>query len=227
MGSSTNGITRGQLRPHFSGRSPPFIICGLFIALIIISYCYWNLSFRFNILQKNMLVVEERLRTSANKNEILIKQNEGLNDKLHMNLEIINQNKNSVAKKEEELNQLSSQLRHKEEEINRLNSQIEALKTDADKCKETLDSIKIELSTTKAKIKELETENTNFKEKISTMEHNLSETNNEKKSNAKNPVQSLGTQNQAQVKTTSNEGNQNDKTEPKNEDPDISQPANI
>ncbi|XP_023228913.1 protein CASC4-like [Centruroides sculpturatus] len=221
MGSSTNGITRGQLRPHFSGRSPPFIICGLFIALIIVSYCYWNLSFRFNILQKNLLNVEENLRSSSSKTDLLIKQNEGLNSKLQMNLDLIQQNKNTLSKKEEEVNQLSNQLRQKEEAINRANSQIETLKNDADKCKETSDKLKNELNAAKAKIKELETENTGYKEKITAMQERMNSSNKLNKETSKNSDQE--TKNNIPNKFIASEGSQNDKQQ-KLEDPDVGQP---
>ena len=88
MGSSS-GVTRGQLRPQFAGRNPPFLVAGLFIALGLLGVSYFSLSSQYNSLHKqleNVIKNEERGRSAyqeKNKEfEILQKLVEQLRERL-------------------------------------------------------------------------------------------------------------------------------------------------
>ncbi|XP_053202110.1 protein GOLM2-like [Panonychus citri] len=64
MGSSS-GVARGQLRPQFAGRNPPFLVAGLFIALGLLGVSYFSLSSQYNSLHnqlENVIKNEERGR---------------------------------------------------------------------------------------------------------------------------------------------------------------------
>ena len=52
--STMTAATRGTMRPN--GRSPPFLAIGLFIALCVMAFNYWNLSAK-NAEQANELTI--------------------------------------------------------------------------------------------------------------------------------------------------------------------------
>lgn len=172
MGSSTNGVTRGQLRPYIGSRGPPFIICGLFVFLIIVGYSYWNLSYRFNILHKDCINLEEKLRLSATRNDHLTKENEAKGEKLQRDETEIEKAKALLTKKDDELQSVFNQLRSKEDELGRLNSQIEVLKPEVDKYKQAHDEVKAVKDQLEDEVKQLKDKNTALEQVVNDMRNN-------------------------------------------------------
>ncbi len=120
---STNGVTRGQLRPHFSGRSPPFLLAALCVGLGILGVSYWSLSTQYNDL-------EEQLKKALQRKESIESDQNFIQKQLHLREDEFSRAKVSLQKKEQEVIESNNELKAKIDEMTAINSKLENLKND-------------------------------------------------------------------------------------------------
>lgn len=120
MGSSS-GITRGQLRPHFSGRSPPFLVAALCVGLGILGVSYWSLSTQYSDL-------EEQLKKAIKSKVTLESDDNFVKNQLQIREDEFSRVKISLQKKEQEIVEFNNQLKTKTDEISAINSKLDSLK---------------------------------------------------------------------------------------------------
>ena len=68
---------RGLMRPHHS-RSPPFLVIGLAVVVIILGFNYWSLSSRNSELGRDLQSFQDKFRITALKKMSTDRQNEQL-----------------------------------------------------------------------------------------------------------------------------------------------------
>lgn len=122
MGSST-GITRGQLRPHFSGRSPPFLLAALCVGLGILGISYWSLSQQYNQL-------EEQLKRTLIKKDSIENDLNVIQNQLNLREDEFSRAKQTIQKNDEDLNSAKVDVKEKTDEINSVHTQLNNLKAD-------------------------------------------------------------------------------------------------
>lgn len=116
MGSS-NGITRGQLRPHFSGRSPPFLLAALCVGLGILGVSYWSLSQQYNQL-------EEQLKKTLIRKDSMENDLNFIQSQLSAREEEFSRAKQTIQKNEQDLSSANVDVKTKTEEIDAIHSQL-------------------------------------------------------------------------------------------------------
>lgn len=158
MGSS-NGTTRGQLRPYLSGRTPPFLLVGLLVILGILGFSYWSLNTQYNDLQTEIQKLQERLRVYAEKRESVEKMNSALQAQLETHKEENRKFKITVDKRDQEVITVGEQLRNREEELNRANSQLSNQKLELEKYESRDKQKDLEISSLQDQTKTLKIEN--------------------------------------------------------------------
>ena len=116
MGSS-GGITRGQLRPHFSGRSPPFLLAALCVGLGILGVSYWSLSQQYNQLEEQLK--KTLIRKDSIENDLNFIQNQ-----LSAREDEFSRAKQTIQKNEQDLSSANVDVKTKTDEINAIHSQL-------------------------------------------------------------------------------------------------------
>lgn len=115
---------RGNMRP--SGRSPPFLAIGLFVALVILGFNYWSLSARNGEQANEIVLMESELRLVNAKKTSAEKRMEATSDKIEDLEKQLNEQKELLANKAAELANVE---REKETFGNRVNELETELKT--------------------------------------------------------------------------------------------------
>ncbi|KAH9369618.1 hypothetical protein HPB48_010677 [Haemaphysalis longicornis] len=112
-----NGSNRGALRPHYGGRAPPFVLAALLIGLLLIGFCYYNLSSQYSALEMQYRDLQERLRAVAEKRESLETRYEELKKTLEDNSKSLDEKDKQISQKELDRAAVESALRKKEDEL--------------------------------------------------------------------------------------------------------------
>ena len=120
MGSST-GVTRGQLRPHFSGRSPPFVLAALCVGLGILGVSYWSLSQEYNQLEEQLKKI--LIRKDSIENDLTFIQKQ-----LNVREEEFSRAQQTLQKKEQDLTSAKTDIKSKAEELHAMLTRVESLK---------------------------------------------------------------------------------------------------
>lgn len=92
---------RGNGRPN--GRSPPFLAIGLFVALVILGFNYWNLSAKNGEQANEIAMMESELRLVNARKVSAEKRSEAITDKVKDLEENIKQQKEMVSHNAAEL----------------------------------------------------------------------------------------------------------------------------
>ncbi|CAG2106161.1 unnamed protein product [Medioppia subpectinata] len=148
MGSSS-GVTRGQLRPHFSARSPPFVLAALCVSLGILGISYWSLSQEYNQLEGQLK--KTLIRKDSIENDLTFIQKQ-----LNQREEEFSRAKQTLQKKDEDLTGSKTDIKAKAEELHAMLSRVDSLKDSNDKCNEELNSKSRELSDALNKMNEMQ-----------------------------------------------------------------------
>lgn len=152
---STNGVSRGQLRPYLSGRTPPFLVVGLLVVMGILGFSYWSLNTQYTERQEELLKLQERLRIYAEKRESVEKQNSALQSQLQESQNEEGKFKIALDKKQQEVNNLAEQLRYKEDDVAKTITQMQELKINVEKCESITLEKKTEFDQLNDKIQQL------------------------------------------------------------------------
>ena len=88
---------RGNMRP--TSRSPPFLAIGLFVALVILGFNYWNLSVKNGEQFNEISVMERELKIVSAKKSAIEKRAEAIQDKVKYLEDELNKQKGYVAEK--------------------------------------------------------------------------------------------------------------------------------
>ncbi|XP_077515339.1 uncharacterized protein LOC144125641 isoform X1 [Amblyomma americanum] len=113
----SNGSNRGALRPHYGGRAPPFLLAALLIGLVLIGFCYYNLSSQYSALEVQYRDLQERLRAVAEKREALETRYDELKKTLEDNSKSLDEKDKQISAKEQDRAALEAALRKKEDEL--------------------------------------------------------------------------------------------------------------
>ncbi|XP_037510547.1 uncharacterized protein LOC119387279 isoform X1 [Rhipicephalus sanguineus] len=113
----SNGSNRGALRPHYGGRAPPFLLAALLIGLVLIGFCYYNLSSQYSALEMQYRDLQERLRAMAEKRESLETRHDELKKTLEDNSKSLDEKDKQLLQKEQERAAVEAALRKKEDEL--------------------------------------------------------------------------------------------------------------
>lgn len=113
----SNGSNRGALRPHYGGRAPPFLLAALLIGLVLIGFCYYNLSSQYSALEVQYRDLQERLRAVAEKRESLETRYDELKKTLEDNSKSLDEKDKQISMKEQDRAALEVALRKKEDEL--------------------------------------------------------------------------------------------------------------
>jgi myosin heavy subunit len=162
MGSSS-GVARGQLRPHFGGRSPPFLVAALCVGLCILAVSYYNLSSQYTTLELQFSSALQR-KDSVERGEKLVQS------QLTLKEEEFGQMKIRLENKDREVLELQQQLAHRDDEITKLSTELEGQKSDLKQRTSELDEVRKQkdisehsLAELKEKSAQLERENEQLK----------------------------------------------------------------
>ncbi|XP_015795279.1 paramyosin [Tetranychus urticae] len=161
MGSSS-GVARGQLRPQFAGRNPPFIVAGLFIALGLLGVSYYSLSTQYTTLQaqlENLIKSEERSRIAFQERN---KENELLQKKVDQLKKELIKKSNEVKIKQSDLQKLKNSQQLTENNLaserNRLEAENKGLNEKAGQLQKSIDNIHAENIRLKSQLDNMEKE---------------------------------------------------------------------
>lgn len=113
----SNGSNRGALRPHYGGRAPPFLLAALLIGLVLIGFCYYNLSSQYSALEVQYRDLQERLRAVAEKRESLETRYDELKKTLEDNSKSLDERDKQLLQKEQDRAAVEAALRKKEDEL--------------------------------------------------------------------------------------------------------------
>lgn len=109
------GNVRGAMRPQ--GRSPPFLLIGLCVALCILGFNYWSLSYRNRELATQIVDLQDQVRRSMSKRMTAERRGATVVEELKKCESTLDMEKNEIARKESEVISLSEQLRNKVTEM--------------------------------------------------------------------------------------------------------------
>ncbi|XP_021345908.1 protein CASC4-like isoform X2 [Mizuhopecten yessoensis] len=141
---SANG--RGSMRAQ--SRSPPFIVIGLSVALVILGANYWNLSSNNSKLAFEVAELQDQVRQVSAKRISAEK-------KIDSMAESYNRNKETLAQKESDVKSLNGQVEGKLEELQSLGKEKETCQNNLKNCEENSNGIQQELQKVKEEVEQL------------------------------------------------------------------------
>lgn len=157
---AANSSTRGMMRPHHN-RSPPFLVIGLAVVVIILGFNYWSLSSRNNDLAKELQDFQDKFRISALKKLSSERRSEQLVVKVQDLENIINKNKaaeiNEKQKLAKDISRRNADVATMQDQLYKYKSQVIALnkshaellakKVECPKCPSVQQGVTMECST--------------------------------------------------------------------------------
>ncbi|XP_060064126.1 Golgi membrane protein 1-like [Ylistrum balloti] len=137
---------RGSMRAQ--SRSPPFLVIGLLVALVILGANYWNLSSSNSKLSFEVAELQDQVRQISAKRISAEK-------KIDSMAESYNRNKETLAQKESDVKSLNSQIGDKVEELQSLGKERESCQNNLKNCEENSNGIQQELQKVKEEVEQL------------------------------------------------------------------------
>ncbi|XP_013397752.1 protein casc4-like, partial [Lingula anatina] len=114
---ASSGTPRGGMRP--SGRSPPFVIIGLFVVIAILAFNYWSVSSRNSELLREVSDLSMKLRLATQNKLSIEKRAEALLSRMKENEDNLKVVQKESSQKLVENNDLSTQISHLKDEIDK------------------------------------------------------------------------------------------------------------
>ncbi|KAK3097660.1 hypothetical protein FSP39_011848 [Pinctada imbricata] len=138
---SANG--RGGMRPQ--SRSPPFLLIGLLVALVILAANYWSLSSNNASLSNEVSELQDQIRLLSTKNINSEKRNsKTMSENQELKLSAA-QRDEDVKKRVKEVENLQAEFTKKQEEVSNLNQERDKCQSDLKACQSNSDGIQKEL----------------------------------------------------------------------------------
>lgn len=119
-------------------RSPPFLVIGLLVALVILGANYWNLSSNNSKLAFEVAELQDQVRQISAKRISAEK-------KIDSMAESYNRNKDTLAQKESDVKSLNSQIEDKVGELQNLGKEKESCQNNLKNCEDNSNGIQQEL----------------------------------------------------------------------------------
>lgn len=94
-----------------TNRTPTFVLAGLIIAVLVLTYNYWTSIKQNNELMKQLNNMAVRVTDITNKKATIDKQNEALSSRIKYFEERAEANQQAINKKDDEMNQLNNKLK--------------------------------------------------------------------------------------------------------------------
>ncbi|XP_033750794.1 protein CASC4-like isoform X2 [Pecten maximus] len=141
---ASNG--RGSMRAQ--SRSPPFLVIGLLVALVILGANYWNLSSNNSKLAFEVAELQDQVRQISAKRISAEK-------KIDSMAESYNRNKDTLAQKESDVKSLNSQVEDKVGELQSLGKEKESCQNNLKNCEDNSNGIQQELLKVKEEVEQL------------------------------------------------------------------------